>query len=59
MAHPKRRHSSSRTNKRRSHHKIAEPTLAECQNCGAYHKYHHICTECGYYRGRQVLDVNK
>jgi len=55
MAHPKRRHSSSRTNKRRSHHGIAEPTLAECQNCGAYHKYHHICTECGYYRGRQVL----
>jgi len=55
MAQPKRRHSHSRKNKRRSHNQIAKPTLAECQNCGAYHKYHHICTECGYYRGRQVL----
>ncbi|MDX1672005.1 MAG: 50S ribosomal protein L32 [Balneolaceae bacterium] len=59
MAHPKRRSSKSRKNKRRSHHRVTEPTLAECDNCGAYHRYHHVCTECGFYRGRKVLNVNK
>ena len=59
MAHPKRRTSKSRRNKRRSHHKVTEPTLAECSNCGAYHRYHHVCPECGYYRGRQVMNVKQ
>ncbi|MGK7370897.1 MAG: 50S ribosomal protein L32, partial [Candidatus Halalkalibacterium sp. M3_1C_030] len=54
MAHPKRKTSKSRKNKRRANHGLEEPTLAECSNCGALHRYHHVCTECGYYRGRQV-----
>ncbi len=58
MAHPKRKTSKSRKNKRRAHHSIEEPTLAECSNCGAYHEYHRVCKECGFYRGRQVLNVN-
>ncbi|HDR50896.1 MAG TPA: 50S ribosomal protein L32, partial [Mariniphaga anaerophila] len=32
------------------------PTLATCSNCGATVKYHHICPECGYYRGKQVIE---
>ncbi|MDZ7773311.1 MAG: 50S ribosomal protein L32 [Balneolaceae bacterium] len=57
MAHPKRRHSKSRKNKRRAHHSIGEPTLAECNNCGSYHRYHHACPDCGFYRGRQVVNA--
>ncbi|NGP76709.1 50S ribosomal protein L32 [Balneolaceae bacterium YR4-1] len=59
MAHPKRKTSKSRKNKRRANHGLEEPTLAECSNCGALHRYHHVCTECGYYRGRQVVSVSK
>ncbi|XWN38541.1 MAG: 50S ribosomal protein L32 [Balneola sp.] len=54
MAHPKRKTSNARKNKRRAHHAISDVTLAKCSNCGALHRYHHACTECGFYRGRQV-----
>jgi len=59
MAHPKRKTSKARRDKRRSHHKIADVPLTGCSNCGALHRLHHVCMECGYYRGRQVLDVTR
>jgi len=59
MAHPKRKTSKSRRDKRRSHHAIEGVALAECSNCGAMHRYHHVCLECGHYRGRQILNVSK
>ena len=34
MAHPKRRQSSTRQAKRRTHDKAVAPTLAICPNCG-------------------------
>ncbi len=45
------------TGNRRSHHKIKLPRLSKCSNCGAYHIRHRVCPECGYYRGKQVIDV--
>ncbi len=54
MAHPKRRTSKTRRNKRRAHQAISDVTLTKCSNCGELHRYHHACAECGYYRGRQV-----
>ncbi len=57
MAHPKRRQSSARSAKRRSHDGIAAPTLAVCSNCGSWHIFHTVCTECGYYRGQ--IAINK
>jgi len=57
MAHPKRKISKARRDKRRAHHAISEVTLAKCSNCGAFHKYHNACPECGYYRGRQVISI--
>ena len=56
MAHPKRKHSKQRTAKRRTHDKAKLPTLATCSNCGATVMYHHVCPECGYYRGRQIIE---
>ncbi|MBO6792329.1 MAG: 50S ribosomal protein L32 [Balneolaceae bacterium] len=57
MAHPKRKTSKARRDKRRSHHAIADVTLAKCSNCGEMHRYHHACASCGYYRGRQVVNA--
>jgi len=54
MAHPKRKISKARKNKRRTHHKLNDVTLSKCSNCDSFHKAHHACPECGYYRGRQV-----
>lgn len=57
MAHPKRKQSKSRRDKRRGHDKAAVPTLAICPNCGAAYKYHTVCGECGTYRGKQAVEA--
>ena len=56
MAHPKRKQSKTRTAKRRTHDKAVAPTLAVCPNCGAWHIYHTVCGECGYYRGKLAIE---
>lgn len=58
MAHPKRKTSKTRRDKRRTHDKLDSVALTECPNCGTLHKRHHACPECGHYRGRQVISVN-
>ncbi|MFO7880391.1 MAG: 50S ribosomal protein L32 [Bacteroidales bacterium] len=56
MAHPKRKQSKTRRDKRRTHYKAKAPTMGTCQNCGATVKYHHVCPECGHYRGQLVIE---
>ncbi|HHV02829.1 MAG: 50S ribosomal protein L32 [Bacteroidales bacterium] len=56
MAHPKHKVSKQRRDKRRTHYKLETPTLAACSNCGAAVMYHRVCPECGYYRGRQIIE---
>lgn len=53
------RHTRSHTKNRRSHHALKAPTLAVCANCGANHRQHHMCLSCGFYKGRQVMDLAK
>jgi len=55
MAHPKSKISKQRRNKRRTHYKASEPTLATCSNCSATIQFHHVCPECGFYRGKQAI----
>jgi len=57
MPNPKRRHSKSRTAKRRTHYKASIPTLTDCPNCGAAKQPHIVCHSCGYYNGRRILTV--
>jgi large subunit ribosomal protein L32 len=56
MAHPKHKHSSTRRDKRRTHDKAIPATIASCSNCGAAVKYHTVCPECGYYRGKLAIE---
>lgn len=53
------RHNRSQTKQRRSHHSLKEVSLTTCSHCGAKHRPHHMCLECGYYNGRQVLDLEQ
>ncbi|MBO8413883.1 MAG: 50S ribosomal protein L32 [Firmicutes bacterium] len=57
MAVPTRRTSKTRKALRRTHFKLAPATLVECSHCGAMIQPHHVCPECGYYRGKKVIDV--
>ncbi|KXK16195.1 MAG: ribosomal protein L32 [Chloroflexi bacterium OLB15] len=54
---PKKRHSHSRTHRRRAHDALTLKQLAKCETCGAYHLAHHVCMKCGSYRGVTVIDV--
>lgn len=51
------RHNRSQTKQRRSHHGLKAPALSTCANCGSLHRPHHMCQDCGFYKGRQVIDV--
>jgi len=56
MPNPKRKHSKARRDKRRTHYKATAPTVAACSNCGATVKYHRVCPECGFYRGKPAVE---
>lgn len=51
------RHTKSHRNNRRSHHAVKSAALSLCAHCGQARKPHKICLNCGWYNGRQVIDV--
>ena len=55
MAVPKNKTSKARRDKRRATHKIFAPTMVKCPKCAAFIKPHHMCSECGYYDGKEVI----
>ena len=42
---------------RRSHHALEDVRLSKCQSCGSMHKRHVLCTICGSYRGKKLVDM--
>lgn len=59
MAVPKRKTSKARKRKRRSHLALKAPTLVRCKRCEAWTPAHTICGECGFYRGKPVLQMDE
>jgi large subunit ribosomal protein L32 len=59
MPNPKRRHSKARRNKRRSHDALSAPSSSLCPNCGEVKLPHRVCGHCGYYRGREAIEVKE
>lgn len=57
MANPKRRLSKARRNRRRAHDALAKPTSSTCSNCGEVKLPHRACKHCGYYKDREVIEV--
>jgi large subunit ribosomal protein L32 len=57
MAVPKRKTSKARKRKRRAHLALATPPGSLCERCGAEKVPHAVCSNCGYYRGRDVLHL--
>jgi large subunit ribosomal protein L32 len=59
MAHPKKRHTSSRRGKRRSHDALATPAASTCPQCGEPKRPHNVCPSCGTYKGKDVLEIEE
>ena len=57
MPNPNRRHSKTRTAKRRTHDALKPIAFSECPQCHEMKPPHQVCRHCGYYRGRQVRAV--
>ena len=59
MAVPKKRHTKSRRNNRRSHISLAAPSLAPCRRCGRPSLPHRACPRCGRYGEVEAVDIMK
>ena len=59
MAVPKNKTSQSRKNMRRSHHRVSTPPIIRCSRCSSKVELHTICAECGYYRGKPIIQVEE
>jgi large subunit ribosomal protein L32 len=58
MPNPKRKHSKSRRDKRRSaNSKLYMANLSVCPQCGKLRLPHRVCPHCGYYNGKPVLVI--
>ena len=52
MPNPKRRHSHSRTRKRRTHEGLSVAQYVHCPKCKQAKLPHVVCGNCGFYKGR-------
>ena len=57
MAVPKRKTSKSRRDRRRANWKLTTPNLSECPQCHEKKMPHRVCPDCGFYDGKQVIEV--
>ncbi|MBQ9988719.1 MAG: 50S ribosomal protein L32 [Clostridia bacterium] len=59
MAVPKRRVSSTRRDKRRTHDGAPAVTVATCPQCHKPVLPHTVCKSCGYYNGNKVMTTRE
>lgn len=57
MAVPTKRTTKSHQQKRRLNIFIKKPGLTNCLKCGRFILPHIVCSFCGYYKGKQIIDV--
>lgn len=57
MAVPKQRKTKSRRDQRRMHIFLKQPALVVCPKCGKKVLPHTVCLNCGFYKGREIINV--
>lgn len=56
---PKRKISKGRRDRRRAHDALKARNLTSCSNCGSLRLPHTVCSNCGHYQGREVIEIDK
>lgn len=51
------KHTKGKRNSARSHHALKHMQFVVCSHCGQPKLPHIFCKNCGYYAGRQTVDV--
>ena len=58
MAVPKQRTGRASTHTRRSaNDRISAPARTVCPQCGEVKLPHRVCTSCGFYKNREVIEA--
>ncbi len=57
MSVPKKRRTPSSKGKRRSHHALNSTVLIKCEKCSTEIVPHSVCSVCGTYKGRTVVNM--
>ena len=57
MAVPKQHRSKSRQGQRRMHIYLREVSTITCSKCSKAVLPHTVCVNCGFYRGKEMIDV--
>ncbi len=52
-----KRHTKGKRNRRRSHLALTKTLLFACAKCSKAVLPHYICAYCGFYNGKEVIDV--
>jgi len=56
---PKKKISRGRRDRRRAHHALKSRNIVQCSNCGETRLPHHVCGNCGFYQGREIIEVEQ
>lgn len=59
MAVPTRRRGAAKQGMVRQHTALEATNTVTCSNCGAEIIPHHVCPNCGFYKGKKVKDVKE
>jgi len=59
MPVPKKRHSNTRTNRRRANWKVEKINYGLCPSCGSPILTHRACPNCGSYQGRVAITIKE
>ena len=57
MAVPRHHMAKGKQLRRRSHLALSGSVLSKCSHCSKMIMPHQVCKFCGFYKGREVLDV--
>lgn len=59
MAVPKKKKSKAKRGTRRAHDAITLHNVTTCPQCHEPVLPHHVCPECGAYRGRTIIETKE
>ncbi|MBD3311657.1 MAG: 50S ribosomal protein L32 [Candidatus Magasanikbacteria bacterium] len=59
MALPAKQRTRTSKKQRASHFALSKMKLNKCEKCGKKTEPHKACLNCGYYKGRQVINKLK
>jgi len=59
MAVPKKRKSKAKRDTRRSHDQVKMPAVSLCPQCQEPVKPHHVCLQCGTYKGKTIIKTEE